>query len=228
MPLANETDFLALYRRLELSPGCGMVEFKKAYRRHVALLHPDRRATDHGDAPGDEALQDLISQYGAAMEFQRRHGRLPGAALPSRPATSDVHVIAGVHLSTEEARAAPRRSRSRLLTLLLAVVAVGVLLWSVVPIPSSPGTSPQSSSDDDGSDVVEPVARVDPVARVLTLGMPAETVRAIQGDPVTIQDDRWEYGPSWIRFKEGKVVDWHSSPLHSLKTADRRPPDSEH
>ena len=29
----------------------------------------------------------------------------------------------------------------------------------------------------------------------------------------------WEYGPSWVRFECGQVVDWYSSPLNPLKAS---------
>jgi hypothetical protein len=58
---------------------------------------------------------------------------------------------------------------------------------------------------------------------MLALGMTPENVRAIEGEPTLIRDDRWEYGPSWIRFENGEVVDWYSSPLQSLRTPTGRP-----
>ncbi len=58
---------------------------------------------------------------------------------------------------------------------------------------------------------------------MLELGMDADAVRTIQGDPVISGADHWEYGPSWIRFENGKVADWYSSPLSPLKTATAQP-----
>jgi hypothetical protein len=45
----------------------------------------------------------------------------------------------------------------------------------------------------------------------------------IEGPPDMENADRWEYGPSWVAFQCGKVVDWHSSPLRPLRarTPDR-------
>jgi len=82
--LARETDFLDLYKILGLNPGCGLAEFKRAYRRRVAVLHPDRRSANQVSVIVAERLQQLTALYGAAMEFERRHGRLPGAP-PVRP-----------------------------------------------------------------------------------------------------------------------------------------------
>ncbi len=33
-------------------------------------------------------------------------------------------------------------------------------------------------------------------------------------------DDRWEYGPSEIRFTDGKTSGWYSSPLRPLPVGD--------
>src|SRR3546814_13650073 len=57
----------------------------------------------------------------------------------------------------------------------------------------------------------------------LELGMDTETVRAIQGEPMRINGGTWEYGPSWLRFEHGELVDWYSSPLHRLKTRSPSP-----
>src|SRR6185312_12423263 len=79
--LARETDFLDLYKILGLQPGCGLDEFKHAYRRRVSVLHPDRRDNDTHHVVAAERLQRLTALYGMAMEFHREHGRLPGAPL---------------------------------------------------------------------------------------------------------------------------------------------------
>jgi hypothetical protein len=218
--LANETDFLDLYRTLGLSPGCGLPEFKQAYRRHVALLHPDRLVGDHRRPPDTEPLRQLIAQYGAAMEFQRRHGRLPGAAAPARAAMSEV--TARIPCPSPALAGDSRHSHSRLLVL-LATLAVGVLLWDTIPPAPTPEAAPASTATtgDDAGGSGSAVARMPPPS--LSIGMSPESVRAIEGDPVDIRDNRWEYGPSWISFEHDKVADWYSSPLHSLRTADSHP-----
>ena len=40
--MAVGTDFLLLYKELRIKPGCGLGEFRQAYRRRVGELHPDR------------------------------------------------------------------------------------------------------------------------------------------------------------------------------------------
>lgn len=214
--LANETDFLDLYRRLKLSPGCELLEFKQAYRRHVALLHPDRRGGTPLDVRAAELLQRLTAQYGAAMEFQRRHGRLPGAVAAPRFAASDI--TRPIPRSSLAPSGEDRRSHVKMLVL-LAIAATGTLLWGIAPLSSSSETAPVPDSVNGTTGQPESAA-----TPVLSLGMSPESVRAIEGDPEAVHDGLWDYGPSWISFDHGEVVDWHSSPLHSLKTPGSRPP----
>jgi hypothetical protein len=222
--LANETDFLELYRELGVSPECCLNEFKQAYRRHVARLHPDRQV--QGQARIGERLQQLTVQYSAAMEFQRRHGRLPGAQAPGRPTV----VAAAVAIETFDdmpvrsplpplapAHVPNRHAPPSKAAVLLALAIVAAVFWCTDPMPFAPehkSTQYIVQSFDTPSVTAAPV---------LSLGMTQEAVRAIEGEPILVRDDRWEYGPSWIRFENGEVVDWYSSPLRTLKTETGRP-----
>lgn len=55
---------------------------------------------------------------------------------------------------------------------------------------------------------------------LVIVGMEAAEVRAIQGEPSTVIEPRWEYGSSWIEFRCDKVVDWYSAPGHPLRVDD--------
>lgn len=217
--LANETDFLDLYRRLELGPDCGLAEFKQAYRRHVALLHPDRQAETHRQSSDTDSLRKLIAQYGAAMEFQRRHGRLPGAA--AVPARSTVSPPASGASRSQPLRRSDARRKYSWLTVLLGLLATGVLLWNVTaPAPQAASASASTADETNG---FTPPPITPKALPSLYLGMPADDVRSIEGEPIDILGERWEYGPSWIAFKHDKVIDWYSSPLNALQTPLSRP-----
>lgn len=220
--MARETDFLDLYKELGLRPDCGLGELKQAYRRRVAVLHPDHPA-NVGNPPGAPLaaarLQRLTSLYGAAMAFERQHGRLPGAAVVRPPSARLGPLGDGSRAYREMPAASPQRARRWRWWLLVVLIAgVGIwLLWDVEPT-SSPSTATQGQvAPADGSDAYAPVASM------LKLGMSERAVRAIEGEPLMISGDRWEYGPSWIRFANDKVIDWYSSPLRPLKLAVTRP-----
>ena len=75
--MSAQIDFLALYRELGIDPDCAPEALKRAYRRRVSELHPDR--SGEGVA-GEEALKSLNLGYAAALEFFHVHGRFPGAS----------------------------------------------------------------------------------------------------------------------------------------------------
>lgn len=216
--LASETDFLDMYRTLGLRPGCALPDLKQAYRRHVSRLHPDRRGGVTTDPVATASLQRLIAQYDAAMAFQREHGRLPG-------------VTPRVRFSVPEAHVAPVRMRAvrrpawrhPALALLLPAVAIIVLGWDIATRPEAP--SEQVAPADTAEPAAMPTKSTK--APILTLGMSPSEVRDIEGLPVSVRGDRWEYGPSWVLFEDGRVVDWYNSPLRSLgevpRTADTPP-----
>jgi hypothetical protein len=217
--MANEIDFLDLYRQLRVSPDCSLDEFKRAYRRCVSTLHPDRippGREGYRNSRSAQRLQQLNVQYEAAMEFQRLHGRLPGAS--PTPFVAPPRTAPPPRSSTPAMPRAPRREQVKWL-IPIALIAIGILFWGASAVTPQPDTSGDAATRDSDTSPAEA-----PTAPSLTLGMSPENVRAIEGNPVAIRDELWEYGPSWVRFDHGSVVDWYSSPLHSLKTARTVPP----
>lgn len=216
--LASETDFLDMYRTLGLRPGCALPDLKQAYRRHVSRLHPDRKGGVTTDPAATASLQRLIAQYDAAMAFQREHGRLPGVTPRVRFSVPEAHV------PPARMRVARRPAwRHPALALLLPAVAIILLGWDIASRPSVPAESSTPAVATEKGDMLASSDK----APTLTLGMSPSDVRAIEGVPVSIHGDRWEYGPSWVLFEDGRVVDWYNSPLRSLgevpRTADTPP-----
>ena len=217
MNLAHETDFLDLYRILGVRPDCELIEFKQAYRRRVLVLHPDRRGNDDSDLIASERLQRLTALYGAAIRFEREHGRLPGA-MAARPVHHHVHGVADA-LPPKRTRAAQRGSRWLLVA--LAAAGLGWLWWGSGPQVPDPTSGPiATTTSAQLRDRPAPPSSTPP--QHLELGMDSGTVRTLEGEPVMINGQRWDYGPSWIRFEGNHVVDWYSSQLRPLK-ASRSP-----
>ncbi|HEY6894082.1 MAG TPA: J domain-containing protein [Rhodanobacteraceae bacterium] len=221
--MAGGTDFLLLYKELRLRPGCGLGEFRQAYRRRVAELHPDR-VQHHLYEDAAARLSNLNAMYASAMEFHKQYGRLPGEASVYRPDPA-----ARLHTppppSTSQPASAKRSSWVLTVLLVLAALVIGWILGAV----EGDGGDDQSSTSPVPPVVFAAEAAATPVAKIarIRVGMESERVAEIEGEPVTTTKDRWEYGPSWIAFHCGEVLDWYSSPLRPLKVDSMQAPADE-
>lgn len=212
--MIDPTDFMVLYRELGIEPDCSMDGLRMAYRRRVADLHPDRG----GDVGGDE-LKALNRLYAAAIDFHRHHGRLPGAAARApasrQPAFAGLPPAATVTL--EEAPLRKGRRPSRFVKYGIVLVAAVAAWW----ITRGDGPLPGFLDGVAGSQRETRSS----AAIALHQGMRSREVTSLLGDPVSreLGGVHWEYGPSWVRFECGRVVDWYSSPLRPLRASRSRP-----
>lgn len=201
--MAQINNFLAMYGRLGLDADCSEAELRQAYRRYIAARHPDRQR----GRPAMELaeVQQLTAMFAAAMAFYRKRGHLPGSA-PTR--------------ATPAPTPAPSRRRGKKKAhglLLITLVAGGLLLWHAwpappeagVPAPPSLPTAPLPGGD--GAD-----GRATPEESFIDAGSTRREVLDLAGQPQLDAGDRWDYGPSWVRFRDDRVVDWYSSPLRPL------------
>lgn len=211
--MAEDTDFVALYDELGLDAECSMADFKQAYRRRVAQLHPD-----HPDNSSDiSRLQRLNRRYAAAIEFQRTHGRLPGAIRNTRAGIAGDAPSEAHDAPAQEPAAVSGSAPYRRYVLLVALL--GLVLYGLsIRQPATTAPEAAQSTAAPGQDLHRPAAE-----KLLAVGMEGDQVRKIQGEPFNSHEHRWEYGPSWILFDCGKVVDWYSSPLHPLQVPSPSP-----
>ena len=204
MPIT--TDFLLLYHELKVTPDCSVDHFKRAYRRRVAELHPDR-ARGIANPAATARLQTLTRLHDEAMRFYDRHGRLPGANQVAQ--TGPVELSSWAEATSRSATPQPAARTILIAALILAAVA---LAWFLLPDEAAPDPAQPSLQSSAKRD------RAAPNEEFLTLGMDEGHVRRIQGEPAFLASDRWEYGPSYVRFERHKVIGWYSSPLYPLKT----------
>ena len=220
-------DFQRLYHEFGLEPQASIDDLKLAYRRRVSALHPDRMDTDPiSKHLAGEHLTRLTTLYNAALRFHQQHGRLPGASTPvrgdlARPSVrGDAAPMQGHPVIDRGGEAASGQVR----WWLLGMVAIGLLVWAVSRLAEledaiAPEPAPTATVRVPSPAAAAPTA---PRAPGIRVGMRADDVLNVQGAPVARTDERWDYGPSWIRFDEGRVVEWYSSPLRALRI-DRSP-----
>lgn len=224
-------DFSRLYAELGIAPAAGLDALKRAYRRRVAQLHPDRPA----EGPRDPSrLIALNLGYAAVLDFHRRQGRLPGepvrlpepvtAAAPRRdsraePREASPDRVPRAGLPMRQPAAAPlRRSAPSIKVLAVPVVLAIAAIWHWFP---EAGPRPATAT---GTAPSVP-ATTRPAAGHVQLGMDRGTVARLLGEPVARDgtDRHWVYGPSWLLFECDRLVDWYSSPLRPLRVGSRRP-----
>jgi hypothetical protein len=227
--MAAPTDFLRLYQELGLAPGASLDDLRRAYRRRVSELHPDRVGMTYtATAPGAaERLQQLTALYSAATQFHRLHGRLPGTVNAYRAVPDPGQSIATAPNDEPASRAST--------TIWVSLVVVLILGWLIWAAPWSTDTGDESGEVPQAESAATPQSAPSRLAVVppprletLKLGMPSAKVLAMQGQPVSREGSRWDYGPSWIAFDEerDRVTDWYSSPMRPLKNAALHPPQS--
>ncbi len=225
--MADNIDFFKLYAALGLQPGFTLEEFKRAYRRQVAMLHPDQQASLPQDRSGSgrEAalaeLQQINRLYDAAMDFHRVHGRMPGMRAPragtapsSRPA-----VATPGHASAPSPAVAEKPLRLRYVLLMAAMIAV---VYGVEHDGASMSGATAPPAEPEEHDAGQPAASRH---RLLSLGMDVDEVLEIQGNPLSMHEARLDYGPSWVALRCGRVSDWYSSPLRPLHVNAPAPTD---
>lgn len=200
-------DYLADYACLGCAPDCGSEALERAWRRAISEAHPDRsRAPDAA-----ERMHQLTTAYRRLRAFEHSHGRLPGRAREriERPA----------HHPDPAAYPAPTARRRWWLSIPVALAVGGVILLPQHD-PSLPASDVAPSALPASATLAGESAAP---AALIRLGDRAERVVALAGAPILVAGDVWEYGPSHVRLRAERVIDWYSSPMKPLPVPSERP-----
>lgn len=234
-------DYLADYRLLGLQPGCDLPTLEKTWRRRLAELHPDRA----GPA-GADALHSANVAFRRLRAFERQHGRLPltsaaadvGGALPPGFAWTRQRLAGALALACIGVAAAafgilytntkstdPPGARQLPLTTAATEPPAPAPAAAGKAIAAKPATARPAAIKPAAVKpaATRPAATGPVAARQLKLGDSRESVASLLGAPPLRKRDRWDYGPSHVRFARGRVVDWYSSPRQPLPVAGARP-----
>lgn len=221
------------YVLLGAPPGCEIETLRLHYRRAVREVHPDVNPALADVPEAQQRLRALNAAMQRLEEFQREHGRLPLQPLnaPAEPAFA----LAGGGAPAPAPQVGGEDGvRVGGLKWMLVSAAVALAIWALAPEPAKP-PPPEAQ----GPSLAEREAQraTDDEARrraryAMTFGVRIgdgpERVKAILGAPLIVGGDVWEYGPSHVIFRDGRVVDWYSSPLQpiSVDEASRLAPAS--
>lgn len=144
-------DFSLVYSQLDLRPDCTLEEFRSAYMRRIAELHPDRTGLEPATVEAQATLRELVSTYVAVTRFHRRYGRMPGASprvsgnhnasTPSHGGASSPHahnpmmtaMRPALQIAPSQEPTPPERHSTATLRLVVIIVTLGLLLalWEV-------------------------------------------------------------------------------------------------
>jgi hypothetical protein len=224
-------DFAKLYEQLGVQADCSLEDFKRSCRRLMREQHPDRSAPDRIAGVGEIPLSEWLPLYATALRFHRKYGRLPGApppraASPARTAPAGTAIVPAAIPWAPQKPAAPApngRHRGLLLSLLAAAAVLALLYLIGNASPDAKAGREEEAPAASAAGPEHAKTQAAPKPAMLELGMEADEVHRIQGPPLERDGSDWIYGPSWLRFDNGRLVDWYSSPLRPLKTPAASP-----
>jgi hypothetical protein len=229
-------DYLADYALLGLQPGCSLATLERSWRQGVSALHPDRAAPGSDPSQLGRRMHDLSAAYKRLRQFEREHGRLPGAPLPSNPASHAeatghrVEPIEAPEMQSALSHSAPNRGGWWLPALALGA-AIAISIWGLdgsgaSNVPAVGRTEPAVAAPRPPATLAIRTPAIEPAvaaelppagaARRIRVGSTEAEVERLMGTPIAAGPDLWEYGPSHVRFERGRVVGWYSSPLLPL------------
>lgn len=227
------TNYRCCYETMELQPGATWRDVRRSFKHLVQCWHPDKYEQDaEAKQVAEERLREINKAYLAFSEYYSQHGKMPLTAGSSTAdwqfqKTSGMDFV-NTHEVNKQARSRPRNIVGT--KWLLVSLIFGILVFGVIWLRQTPGPVMELSKNKENSLIVKKAPRREvKVERGLPrdekepirIGSSAEEVLEIEGEPLMKMERRWDYGPSFIEFRRGKVINWHSSVLRPLNVDEQ-------
>lgn len=221
------------YVLLGAAAGCEIETLRLLYRRAVREVHPDVNPALADDPDAQQRLRALNTAMQRLEDYFREHERLPLQPLNAAP--EPAFALAGAHPAAPRQAADGGDVRVGGLKWLLVSATVALAIWALAPEPAKPPPPVEHAGPSPAEREAARTAEDDARRRAryamafgVRVGDGPERVKAILGKPLMVAGDVWEYGPSHVIFRDGRVVDWYSSPLQpiSVDEASRLAPAS--
>lgn len=194
----KDVDYTRCYQILGLDPGSDWSDAVKHYRSLAARYHPDRQ----GNEPGDFSAAEINIAYRTLKKYYQSHGALPLSR--SKPVSK-----------TPFPRPRGHRDHS-LRNYFLSFLASAILFYAYSHLETRRDSDSDSALSEKGHSIdmppEEPGASDRPDHHaVIWHGDSLGKVAELLGPPDDTREARWYYGDSWIQFRDGRVIDWHST-----------------
>ena len=227
------TNYRRCYETMELQPGATWRDVRHSFKHLVQCWHPDKYEQDaEAKQVAEERLREINKAYLAFSKYYSHHGKMP---LTSGNSTADWHFqkTSGMDfVNTPEVNGHGRtRSRNIVATKRLSISLIfGILVFGIIWLWQTPESDVGSLESKENSLLVKNAPRrqvkierglPEGEKKLVHLGSSAEEVLEIEGEPLMKTERRWDYGPSFIEFRRGKVISWYSSVLRPL-TVDEK------
>lgn len=210
------------YQVLNLKPEHGWDQLRDAYKKAIRRWHPDRYRDDTERLAAEEKTKLINRAYAELSEYRDRHGDLPyrhpERNATFRPANTPPPVSRGApsnpsaRVDTASPAPPPTLTNSKTYGRLPVATLVGIVVvagyFAIRPsempelqLDADPGNRPLAGSPPQENPPL-------PTRATFTVGSSVGEVHAIQGIPMVVDHDVWQYGEARVRFSHGRVVDW--------------------
>ncbi len=242
MQASQKPDFIRCYRILKLKPGCSWEQARRQYKLLSQRWHPDRHPHDPSVRENAEKKQRAINlAMRTIADYYKAHRRMPLRAYPER--RQPVFSAEAVEVARENESGLQKKSKDNRLWRPLAAGALIMftiwMLWSSSEeyfaasqvsvsrmgdqADAGAGNAPGTAWFEFGGtreSTGAPLTDANPLSsnsELIRIGSSYDDVSRIQGEPLFKTALRWDYGPSYIEFRYGKVSGWHNSPMRPLR-----------